>query len=144
MNVIAKSRLGRSIAVAAAVAGASAGIALYATQASAQTTTHTMQLTTKQVQDKIVDGIDVATDKDMQNGAVTGYDVTSCRINFDTHVATCDIALARAHGMLYAHGRVNVTTGKGHGTVTGGTRYFAGATGTFAVDGAKVTITYTV
>jgi len=127
----------------AVVAGATTAIALVGSDAaSAHATQHTMHLTTRQLQDRIVNDIDVATDKDMQHGAVTGYDVTSCRVNTRTHVATCDIAVARSNGLLFAHVSTNVDNGRGKGTVLGGTRAFHGATGTVTVALPHVTIVW--
>jgi hypothetical protein len=127
------------LAGGAALATATVGLGLDGA-ASAHAVTHTMTFRTPQIQDRIVNGIDVATDKNVQNGTVVGYDVTSCAVNVDTHIARCDVALARAAGLMYARARVNVVTNKGAGTVTGGTRRFAGASGTITVAGGRVTI----
>jgi hypothetical protein len=128
------------------LAGATAvvpALALVGTDAaSASSRTHTLRITTNQLQDRIVDNVDIATDADSQHGQVTGYDVTSCRVSVRTDVARCDVAVARAHGLLYGHARVDVTTGQGSGRVTGGTRRFAHARGTIKVNGARVTITW--
>jgi hypothetical protein len=45
--------------------------------------------------------------------------------------------------LLYAHVHVNVLNGIGGGTVTGGTRHFAGATGSVAASGGTITIHWT-
>jgi ABC-type phosphate transport system substrate-binding protein len=121
-----RSVRGLTVLALATAAGGAVGI----TQASATTSTHTLRLTTQQIEDVNSNTADVAADKDQQQGNTTGYDVTSCRIDFSTHIANCDVAVARAVGLIYAHVKVNVDTGKGSGTVIGGTRHFHGATGT--------------
>jgi hypothetical protein len=127
------------LAGAAALVTAGVGLGLDG-PASAHAVTHTMTFTTRQITDKIINDVDVATDKNLKHGTVIGYDVTSCRVNVQTHLARCDIALARTGGLLYAHGSVNVVTGHGSGTVTGGTRKFAGATGTWTSSMPTITI----
>lgn len=122
-------RLGAgAIAAAGAVTAATVG----AGAASASTGTHTLRMTASQIKDVVINNVDIATDRDVQNGKTTGYDVTSCVMNFQTHTATCDVAVARRAGLLYGHITVNVSTGKGSGKVTGGTRGFKGATGTIS------------
>jgi hypothetical protein len=133
----------KATALLAVAAGAATALTLVGTDsASAHTTRHTLRLTTHQLQDRIIGDVDVATDKDLQHGAVTGYDVTSCRINTRTHIATCDIALSRSNGLLYAHVSTNVDTGRGKGKVVGGTRAFHGATGTVTAALPHVTIVW--
>jgi hypothetical protein len=124
---------------AALVTAAGIGLALDGS-ASAHAVTHTMTFKTPQIADKQIGDTDVAADKNVQRGSVVGFDVTSCRINVHTHIGRCDVALARAAGLMYAHVHVNVVNGQGGGTVTGGTRGFAGASGTVAVAGGQVTI----
>jgi hypothetical protein len=130
------------LAGAAALATAAVGVGLDGS-ASAHAVTHTMTFRTSQIQDRQVGDIDVATDKNTQNGTVIGYDVTSCRVNVSTHIARCDVAIARAGGLLYARAHVNVVTGQGGGTVTGGTRRFAGASGTLTAANNRITIHWT-
>jgi len=130
----------RSVAAVAALAATATGISLGADGSSAQTATHRITLTTHQLQDHVINGVDVATDRDVHNGAVAGYDVTSCRVNPQTHLAACDVALALAGGILYAHAKINVVTGRGTGTVTGGTRRFHDATGSVTVAMPHITI----
>ena len=127
------------LAGAATLATAAVGLGLDG-PASAHAVTHTMTFRTPQIQDKQVGDTDVATDKNVHDGKVIGYDVTSCKIDITTHIARCDVALARAAGLMYAHVHVNVDTGLGGGTVTGGTRHFAGASGSVSVSGGSVTI----
>ena len=133
--------------VGAAATLAATAVALSAQgPAGAQAPTHTLTFTSVQLQDRIVHDVDVATDKDLQHGTVTGYDVTSCRVNVTTHIARCDVAIARAAGLLYAHAAINLNSGDGSGVVTGGTRRFAGATGTVTVSSGpnpRVTINWT-
>lgn len=127
---------------AAALATAAVGLGLDGS-ASAHAAVHTMTFRTPQIQDRHVGDTDVATDKNVHAGKVVGYDVTSCKVNVQTHIARCDVALARAAGLMYARAHVNVETGHGAGTVTGGTRHFTGASGTVSVDGGRVTIHWT-
>jgi hypothetical protein len=101
--------------------------------ASASSPNHTLRLSATQTSDTIVDGVDVATDQDSQNGKTTGYDVTSCVIDVTTHLASCDVAVARSGGVLFGHATTDVRTGKGHGRITGGLRSFSGARGTIGV-----------
>lgn len=129
------------VAATAALATAGLGLALDG-PASAHTTTHTLTFTSRQIADHIVNDTDIAASKEVQQGSVTGYDLTRCHVDVQTHVAHCDVAIARAAGMLYGRAHVNVVTGKGSGTVTGGTGRFAGATGTIAVADPKVTINW--
>jgi hypothetical protein len=131
-----------AVAGAAAAAGAALAFGL-GQSASAHAVTHTMTFTTHQITDKIINGADVATDKNLRHGVVIGYDVTSCRVNVNTHVARCSVAIARAGGLMYARAHVNVETNKGGGVVTGGTGRFAGATGTIDVSQPQVTIHWT-
>jgi hypothetical protein len=127
----------------AVAAGATTAVALAGTDAAAaHTTRHTMHLTTRQLQDRIVRGVDIAADKDLQHGRPTGYDVTSCRINLKTHIAHCDVALARTTGLLFGRVSINVNSGRGRGTVLGGTRGFHGATGTITAAMPRVTIVW--
>jgi len=144
MNRSTAAALAASLAVAGTVTGI--GVA----SASGAATTHTMQFVGSQIKDVMANDKDVATDKNTQNGKTVGYDVTSCAINITTHVATCTVAVARAQGILVGKAKVNVDTGKGSGTVTGGTGGFHGATGTMTINPGssqnsnKITITYQV
>ena len=126
-------------ATAALATAAGVGIALEG-PASAHAVTHTMTFKSRQIADKIINDVDVATDKNLHQGKVVGYDVTSCRVNVQTHIARCAVALARPGGLLYARAHLNVVTGHGGGTVTGGTGRFAGATGTITVADPLITI----
>ena len=130
------------LAGTAALATAAVGLGLDG-PASAHAVTHTMAFRSPQIADRQIGKSDVAADKNVSNGKVVGYDVTSCRIDLQTHIARCDVALARAAGLMYAHAHVNVDSGQGGGTVTGGTRRFAGATGTVSVANGRITIHWT-
>lgn len=134
----------RLVAIGAGTAALAGGTALAfaATAASAAAPMHSFTVVNHQLQDTIVNGVDIATDKDLQHGSVTGYDVTSCRVDIATHVARCDVALARTGGVLIGRAHVNIDTGHGSGVVTGGTRQFQGATGTFMIDNSRVTVTW--
>jgi hypothetical protein len=122
----------RTTAVAAAAL--LAGGAVVGTQvAAASAATHTLRFTTSQLADVIHGGKDIATDQDKQHGTVTGYDVTTCAIDFTTHEGHCRVALARAGGVLLGTATVNVDTGKGTGKVTGGSGSFKGVHGTITV-----------
>jgi hypothetical protein len=140
-------RLGRGVVVLAG-AGALAAGALGASGASAGSASHTLKFTSVQFKDVMVNGVDVAADRDVLNGKTIGLDTTSCLINRSTFTATCDVALALPGGLLYGHDVINVKTGKGSGTVTGGTRAYKGATGTSSVapgsspNSPQITIVY--
>ncbi|HSP38602.1 MAG TPA: hypothetical protein VLR26_12695 [Frankiaceae bacterium] len=118
--------------------------------ASASTSNHTIRITATQTSDTIVNGADVATDRDEQQGRTTGYDVSSCLVDVTTHLANCDVALARPNGVMYGHSTVDARTGIGHGRITGGLRSLSGARGTISVAPASapnvsmITITYHV
>lgn len=141
----------RAVAIlgaATVVAGLTGVSAASGSPASARPRTHTLHLITTQLHDVLVNGADIATDEDTQGGAVRGYDVTSCLVSPRTHLASCDVALARAGGLIYGHATVNVLTGKGSGRVTGGARRFAGVRGRITVapgavpNTSKITIRY--
>lgn len=142
-------RAGLAAGMAATVVAAGIGVATAAT-GSAATTSHTMRFVGSQLKDVQSGYTDVATDKNTWKGKTTGYDVTSCVIDIHTHVATCKVAIARAQGILFGRAHVNVDTGKGSGTVTGGSGGFHGATGTMTIepgpnqDSNKITINYQV
>jgi len=130
------------VAGTSALAVAAVGLGLDG-PAAAHAVTHTMTFKTHQITDRIVHDVDVATDKNVAHGSVVGYDVTSCRVNVQTHIARCQVALARAGGLMYSRAHVNVVTNRGGGTVTGGTGRFAGASGTISVDQPRITIRWT-
>jgi hypothetical protein len=110
------------VAAGAALATAALGLGLDGA-ASAHTTTHTLSFRSHQIADRIINDTDLAASKELQNGNVTGYDLTRCKV---------DVAVRPM--------RHDVDTGKGSGTVTGGTGRFAGATGTITVVDPVITI----
>lgn len=140
---------------ALAVGAASVAVAAGLSSAGAATgdtssTAHTMRFISTQIKDVMANDVDVATDRNSWKGKTVGYDVTSCTIDLQTHVATCKVALARAAGLLYANANVNLDTGRGSGKITGGSGGFHGVTGTVTVapgpsqDSNKITINYQV
>jgi hypothetical protein len=138
-------------ATVGAIGGVAAALCLTGVgAASASTSNHTLRITATQTSDTIVNGADVATDRDEQQGRTTGYDVTSCLVDVRTHLAHCDVALARPNGVLYGHATIDVRTGTGHGRITGGLRSLSGAHGTISVapgsspDVSMITISYQV
>jgi len=143
------ARAGLAAGAAATVVAAGISVAAAST-GSASATSHTMRFVGAQIQDVMAHDKDVATDKDTTKGETVGYDVTSCAVDIQTHVATCTVAVARAKGILYGRAKVNVDTGKGTGTVTGGLGGYKGATGSVTIspgpnqNSTKITITYQV
>ena len=113
--------------------GALAAVGLGLGTASASTTHHTLRLTAAPLGELQSSNHDVTAGSDTQNGKATGFDASTCVVNVVTHSASCDVAVARAHGLIYAHATVSLSTGQGHGRVTGGTRAYKGATGTVTV-----------
>lgn len=133
------TKIAAGAATVAALASVAVGIGLDG-PASAHAVTHTLTFKTQQISHKVIGNVDVAANKELQNGAVTGYDATSCRLDLQTHVAHCDVAAARAAGLIYAHVSIHLDTNRGSGVVTGGTRRFAGATGTVTGVNNRITI----
>ena len=109
---------------ALAVVGAGPGTA------SAGATPHTLRLTAAPLGELQSSNHDVTAGSDTHNGKATGFDASTCVVNVTTHRASCDVAVARVHGLIYAHATVSLSTGQGRGRVTGGTRAYKGATGT--------------
>ena len=142
-------RAGLAAGTTAVVAAAGIGVATAATGNPAATS-HTMRFVGSQITDVQRGYVDVATDKNTHKGKTVGYDVTSCVIDIHTHVANCKVAIARAQGILDGRAKVNVDTGKGSGTVTGGSGGFHGATGTMTIspgsnqNSNKITVNYQV
>lgn len=140
--------IARKLAVTAAAAAIATGGALAAVEAAAATaTTHTMKFTAVTLKSSQAGNSFVQAEKDVQNGKIAGYDTVSCAFNTKTHKAACDAAVARANGLIYVHVVIG-QTGRGTGTVTGGTRAYKGATGTVTTapganqNQTKIAITY--
>ena len=94
---------------------------------------HTLRLTAAPLGELQSGNHDITAGSDTQSGKATGFDASTCVVNVVTHSASCDAAVARAHGLIYAHVTVSLSTGQGHGTVTGGTRAYRRAAGTVTV-----------
>lgn len=87
----------------------------------------------------------VGADREKQNGNLIGTDAVSC-VASSNMSAKCTVAAALKGGLLYAT-FTEKSNGALSGTVTGGTRQFAGATGTVSGTPAgknreNVTVTY--
>jgi len=87
----------------------------------------------------------VGADKEKQNGNLIGTDAVSC-VATANMAAKCTVAAAFKGGLIYAS-FTDDSKGAISGTVTGGTRQFAGATGTVSGTPAgknreNVTVTY--
>jgi len=116
---------------------------------SARAVTHTLTFTSvQQATAKLSPTIQAAEDKDVNKaGKVIGYDVL--RFSFDptTNKTSIGVAIGLSGGFLY--GVMSESDGPlTHGTVTGGTGTFKGATGTIAAKalnqtGTRVAVTIT-
>ena len=145
-----KIRTSIAAAGAAVVLGGTGAVLLPAV-ASAHSTTHTLKFTavtlTPQTQFSQTSGGQA--EKDVNSaGKVIGYDVVNVQFNPKTNTASGGVALSTNGGFLY--GALKITNNPLiHGTVTGGTGAFKGATGTItgrqnqAGTRTAVTITYT-
>ena len=98
--------------------------------ASASSKSHTLSFTARQLHAVQSQTFLEQTGRDIVAGKTIGFDVTACKFDFAAHLARCDVAVARPHGMLYAHVTVDADNNVAHGRVTGGTRRYQGATGT--------------
>ena len=139
-----------SIAAAgAAVVLAGTGAILLPAVASAHSTTHTLKFTAVPLtpQAKFSQTSFGQAEKDVNGtGKVIGYDVVNVEVNPTTHTASGGVALSTNGGFLY--GTLKLTNPVIHGTVTGGTGPFKGATGTItgkplSQNRTAVTVTYT-
>jgi len=138
-----------SIAVAGTAAALSATAAfLLPAGAGASTTTHTLKFTSvRQASVNFSKTTGAASDKDVKNGTVIGYDILRFVFNPKTNTASIGAALDTKDGFLYGVLRESAS-GVSRGKVTGGTGRYAGATGTItarsnkAGDRTAVTITY--
>ena len=141
-----------SIAAAgAAVVLAGTGALLLPAVASAHSTTHTLKFTAVQLKSsnfsKTAGG---SAEKDVNSaGKIIGYDVTNFQFHPATNTASGGVALSTSGGFLYGALKFTSTSNVVHGTITGGTGAFKGATGTITGTQNKagtqtaVTITYT-
>jgi len=112
---------------------AAAGLSIAAVNgapASASSESHTLSFTARQLHSVQSSTALEQTARELVDGRTVGFDVTACTFDFTAHVARCDVAIARAQGMLYAHVTVNADNNVSSGRVTGGTRRYQGATGT--------------
>jgi hypothetical protein len=85
-------------------------------------------------------------DKDVSSGHTIGIDTIQCIVESKT-MAKCDVAASFRRGILYGNFTQNLKDGTLAGKVTGGTRFFDGATGTIKGQPVgqtqeKVTVTY--
>lgn len=146
-----KQRTRLSIAALATTAAAgTAGALLLPSAASARPVTHTLAFTSvQQDQTTFSPTVSGAEDKDVNSaGRVIGYDILRFVSDPKHDAASVDVAVNLNGGILY--GVMHEGSGQTiHGTVTGGTGTFHGASGTITArpldqDGARtaVTITY--
>jgi hypothetical protein len=135
-------------AIGTAAALGVTGVGLLPAAASAHAVTHTLTFTSvQQAQAKFSATSSGSEDKDVSKaGKVIGYDVLSITVDPTTGKVSAWVAVSTVGGFLYGSLKLssNPVT---HGTVTGGTGAFAGATGTIlakSVSATKtaVTITY--
>jgi hypothetical protein len=137
-----------SIAAAgAAVALAGAGAVLLPGVASAHSTTHTLKFTAVQLKSaNFSQTAGGSAEKDVNSaGKVIGFDVINIQVDPTTHKPAGAVTLSLNGGFLY--GTLKLTNNPIHGTVTGGTGTFKGATGTITANQSgtrtAVAITYT-
>ena len=116
--------------------------------ASARAVTHTVTFTSvQQATAKLSPTIQIAEDKDVTAGKVIGYDVLRFSFNPKTNTTSIGVAVDLSGGFLY--GVMTESSGPvTHGTVTGGTGAFKGATGTIAAKaldqtGTRIAVTIT-
>ena len=146
MSALVTSRITR-IAAVTVVTGGFIALAVGHGNAAPASHRHTLSMITEQIADHQSGYYDIAADKDLENGKVVGFDTTSCFINITTHVATCAIDVSRADGTFHGTATLDLDSGTGTGTISGGTPAFRGATGTIRATSlsqtkAKVTVTY--
>ena len=134
-------------AAGAAAVLAGAGAIMLPAVASAHSTTHTLKFTavTMTPETQFSQTSFGSAEKDVSAGKVIGYDVINIEVNPKTHTPSGGVTLSTKGGFLY--GTLKLTKNPIHGTVTGGTGAFKGATGTITANQAgkrtAVTITYT-
>ncbi len=137
-------------AIGTAVAlGITAAIVL-PTAASAHVTTHTLTFTSvQQASVQYSSTVGASEDKDVNKaGKVIGFDVARVVFNPQTNTLSIGVAITNSGGFLYGALHQPAASLVAHGTVTGGTGIYAGATGTITATSNKagnkiaVTITY--
>jgi hypothetical protein len=135
-------------AIGTAAALGVTGVGLLPAAASAHAVTHTLTFTSvEQAQTKFSATSTGFEDKAVNKaGKVIGYDVLNVTVDPTTGKVSAWVTLDTAGGLLYGSLKVSRNP-VSHGTVTGGTGAFAGATGTItakSVSATKtaVTITY--
>jgi len=69
-------------------------------------------------------------DKDVTDGHVIGTDTIQCIASSDGTTASCVVTASFRRGQLYGNFTQSLKDGSLSGKVTGGTRFFHGATGT--------------
>jgi hypothetical protein len=117
--------------------------------ASARAVTHTLAFTSvQQATATFSPTINGAEDKDVNKaGKVIGYDVLRFSVNPKTNTTSIGVAVDLSGGFLY--GVMSESDGPvTHGTVTGGTGAFKGATGTITAkalnqNGTRIAVTIT-
>ena len=125
-------KLRTRITIAAMATAAAVGTtgAFLLPAASARAVTHTLTFTSvQQATAKLSPTVQAAEDKDIKAGKVIGYDVLRFSFNPKTSTTSIGVAVDLSGGLLY--GVMSESSGPvTHGTVTGGTGTFKGATGT--------------
>ena len=138
-------------AIGTAAAFGITGAIVLPTAASAHATTHTLTFTSvQQAAAHYSSTTGGAADKDVNKaGKIIGFDVTRFVFNPQTNTISIGVAITNSGGFLYGKLHQSATSPVSHGTVTGGTGIYAGATGTITgknlnKSGSKtaVTITY--
>ena len=126
------------------------GAIVLPTAASAHATTHTLKFTSvQQASVHYSSTVGGSEDKDVNKaGKVIGFDEARFAFNPQTNTISIGVAITNSGGFLYGALHQSATSPVSHGTVTGGTGIYAGATGTITATSNKagnklaVTITY--
>jgi hypothetical protein len=135
-------------ATGAAVVLAGTGAVLLPAVASAHSTTHTLKFTAVMLKSTAFSPTAFGqTEKDVNSaGKIIGFDVVNVQVDPTTHKPSGGVTLSTSGGFLYGTLKITNNPVK-HGTVTGGTGIFKGATGTITGNQSgnqtAVTITYT-
>jgi len=124
-------RLG--IAALGGVGVLAAGAAVVpAALAAPRTTSHTLHVTSVvQKQRQLGRGTFLQDEKDLRNGKVIGFDVVRFQSTSNS-TAAGRVAFAGKGGFLFGKLSINFNSPTFHGTVTGGTGAYKGATGTIS------------